>query len=142
MPFIGGSQAGGINNTRYSVSTLSNWYNNKAGGISYIKSIAGVWTQSYIIPYSLTGNSVTNNRRNLPAGLDSNLSTGQYGIHPLIVSTYSPNNLYGQLDGFMFISGFNNAAENIVTGSDGITYIVFPDNTRNGFNEYIAMRMA
>lgn len=142
FPFVGGSQQGGINNTRYSVPTLSNWYNNKAGGISYIKNIAGVWTQSYICPYSLTGNTSTGTRRNLPANLDSNLSVGIYGIHPLLVMTYNPNNLYGQLDGLAYVSGFNNAAENIITGSNGLTYIVFPDNARNGFGEYLAMRMS
>lgn len=47
---------------------------------------------------------------------------------------------YGELEGVYQISGFNNVVENTTTIA-GITYLVVQDVSRNGFIDYIAMRL-
>lgn len=139
FPFVGGCLPGGIINTRYSVTTIYNWFNTKVGGVPFIKNLLGNWTTVSLSPYSVP--AIIPNYRNLPAGLDSNISDGIYTLKPIIIVSHTEHNVYGQVEGLYFISGFNNSAENIITGTDGKDYIIFPDNLRTGFNEYIALRM-
>jgi hypothetical protein len=139
FPILGGSIPGGLNTTRYSVTTIVNWFDNLAGGVTYIRNLAGTWTAAQPVPYAV--NASIPLYRNLPNPLDSNISEGTYTLKPIIIVVAAENNVYGQLNNFFFISGFNNTAENIITGTDGLTYIIFPDNMRSGFNEFIAMRM-
>lgn len=49
-------------------------------------------------------------------------------------------NLWGALDGIFYISGFNNAVENIFT-LDGHDFVVIQDVSRTGFTDYYAMRL-
>lgn len=59
--------------------------------------------------------------------LQSMLNTGYYG-----------GNVYGELQGVYFISGFANASENTITVS-GKTYVVTQNMARTGRNDYAAI---
>lgn len=65
---------------------------------------------------------------------------GDHALVPLIL--YSTNfNIWGELDGVYYISGWNQAVENTVTiGAD--TYLVVHDVWRTGFPDYVAVKLA
>ncbi len=65
---------------------------------------------------------------------------GSYSTWELLVYTDDLNNL-GELDGVRHISGYNNAVGNTFVDSDGLTWVVFQDVSRTGFNDYYALRM-
>lgn len=74
-------------------------------------------------------------------------ASGNYQIRPA-VTHYPPlkihmqdaSNMYGVLDGIEMITGFNNVVENTFT-RDGNTWVVLQDVARNGFNDFVAMRL-
>jgi len=47
---------------------------------------------------------------------------------------------FGAVDGLFAISGYNNAAENLVT-INGVNYLVFPNVYRSGYGDYYALRL-
>lgn len=66
-------------------------------------------------------------------------TTNEYSLLPVELHDNSAN-LYGQLDGIHYISGFNNAVENtLVIG--GTTYVVMQSVARTGHADYYAMRL-
>ena len=64
---------------------------------------------------------------------------GEYSILPVVLNDNAAN-VYGELDGIVFVSGFDNAVENtfILGGKD---YVVIQDVSRTGFYDYYAMRL-
>jgi len=66
-------------------------------------------------------------------------ANGYFSLQPIILSQ-AGFGLYGELDGVRHISGFNNATENTLT-IGGEDWLVFQDVSRNGFNDYFALRM-
>lgn len=64
---------------------------------------------------------------------------GVYHLLPIELHNNSTN-LWGSLDGIFYISGFNNAVENILVVDD-IEYVVIQDVARNGFTDYYALRL-
>lgn len=63
----------------------------------------------------------------------------QYPLLPVELHDNSAN-LYGQLDGIHYISGFNNAVENtLVIG--GVTYVVMQSVARTGHTDHYALRL-
>lgn len=63
----------------------------------------------------------------------------EYPLMPVELHDNSAN-LYGQLDGIHYISGFNNAVENTVPiGAD--SYVVLQSVSRTGHTDYYAMRL-
>ncbi len=65
--------------------------------------------------------------------------TDYYPLVPLILCDDTPN-VYGELDGIYYVSGFNNAVENIVQVG-GVDYLVVQDVYRTGHTDYYAMRL-
>ena len=117
--------------TRYSDTTyVSGWKGSRANFT--MRTLGGTWISPTIYAYSTT--KTFRNTVNADATAD-----GYYGLHPLVLM--DSTNVYGELDGLYFISGYNNASENTLV-VDGVTYIVFRDVYRTGFNDYIAMRLA
>jgi uncharacterized protein YegP (UPF0339 family) len=64
------------------------------------------------------------------------------GVYPLLAVQLHDNsaNLWGELDGIYYISGFNNAVENTFS-LDGVDYVVIQDVARTGFADYYALRL-
>jgi hypothetical protein len=78
---------------------------------------------------------------------DSDLASGYYGLHPIVLSSYSFSgtdhyigNVWGELDGVYCVSGYNNASESIVT-VDSVDYIVIGNVARTGLMDFCAMRL-
>lgn len=71
--------------------------------------------------------------------LDLRDTEGEYHLVPLIIIRQQVDT-YGEIEGFFFISGFNNVAGNTLT-VDGFNYIVLRDTTRTDFDDYLAMRI-
>lgn len=69
---------------------------------------------------------------------------GSYSLHPVIPNAPSgagSQNLFGELDGVMFVTGKSNASENTVT-IGGDTYLVFQNIYRTAYEEYAAIKRA
>lgn len=64
---------------------------------------------------------------------------GTYGLIPAVIhANYSGGNVYGELEGVFFVSGFSNAAEDIVEiGADD--YLVVQSAYRTGRRDYAAI---
>jgi hypothetical protein len=98
----------------------------------------GTWNQSLCFPYSLpTAEAMLYNGMR-PAGAGT--ATYTYPLLPIEIYTLTPSNVYGRLDGFFWITGFDNVTENTVTIS-GKTFVIFQDVFRNGFGDYYAMEL-
>jgi len=65
---------------------------------------------------------------------------GVWPLLPLILWESTPN-IYGELDGILFTTGFNNSVENTITDSNGIVYVVLQDVYRTSIGSYVAMRL-
>lgn len=66
-----------------------------------------------------------------------------YSVMPLYIGSSYPGtnrNIYGELDGIYYITGFDNVVENTLV-IDGDTYVVLQDVYRTGFDDYIAMKL-
>lgn len=95
---------------------------------------------------------------------DLGISTGDYVLDPLILYTdhsyfndidsvivnkiYAVNDnktvvgtLWGEIIGVYKVSGFANAAENVLT-IGGIDYIIFQEAGQTGYNDYFALRLS
>ncbi len=123
---------------RYSDTIQGAWF--KGNQRLTIRTAAGEWRMPDCFPYA--GNNTLRNT----ASLSTN-PNGYYGLHPLIISENNGSgdgiihNVFGELDGVYWISGFNNAVENTVIISD-ITYVVLRDTYRAGFKDYVAIKLA
>lgn len=61
-----------------------------------------------------------------------------YSILPILL--LDDNNVYGELDGLFYISGFLNQVEN-TTVINSENYVIIQNVNRTGFTDYIAMRL-
>ena len=118
--------------TRYSEVTHVSGFKGTRANFK-IRDAAGVWTQPDVYPYA----SSTQLRNTISS---SNTAEGYYGIHSLVLSTSTPN-VFGELQGLYYISGFNNAAENVIT-TGGKSYAVLRDVWRTGFNDYCILELS
>ena len=67
---------------------------------------------------------------------------GTYSLLPLIISSSSPSTqILGEIDGAYWVSGFNNAAENIIT-IGGVDYLVVQNVFRTHRFHYWALKLA
>lgn len=94
-----------------------------------LRSANGTWVQPYAWPWTFTTGEAKTFR-------DTN---GAYPLMP--ITLYDTSNTYGVLDGVKYITGFSNAAENLVTAG-AETHVVLQDVTRNGLSDFFAMRIA
>lgn len=96
----------------------------------------GGWINMHCYPWGnslIAGNSTGSQQLQLR-------DTGtQYPLLPVELHDYSAN-LYGQLDGIHYVSGFDNAVENtLVIG--GANYVVMQSVARTGHTDYYALRL-
>lgn len=88
-----------------------------------------------VFPYCNWGVNVAS--LGLRADLRDNLD-GSYTLFPIVLFDQTPN-VYGELDGIFMVSGFNNAAENIVNdGTDD--YFVVPNVFRTDQTDFFAIK--
>jgi hypothetical protein len=98
-----------------------------------MRFVDGVWKQPECWPWNnglLAGS--TYQMRESP--------TDHYPLLPVTLNDSTPN-IYGELDGIYFVSGFNNAVENTIT-IGGDTYLVVQDVWRTSHIDYYAMKLA
>lgn len=145
-----------FSDTAYNFPYYGYWYTTQNGGPSancylYLRRPDGAWAQQYHEPWR-NGFRYGQHR---PAGTD-------YVMLPVILFNNSPRNAWGELDGIMQVTGFNNGVENVIqeggtpvdqTGmtplqavdaviaAGGKAYVVLQDVNRTGFQNFIAMEM-
>ncbi|MHB1283045.1 MAG: hypothetical protein ACYCZI_04110 [Metallibacterium scheffleri] len=90
-----------------------------------IRDVAGVWQQVFSAPWN-TGMNMRD--------------TGGYYLGKKIV-LYQANQVWGELDGVRFISGFNQVVENTCV-INGKTNVVLRDVTRTGFADYYLLELS
>lgn len=128
-PVICGGMLSGPAATRFSDATHSMPYKGACANLR-MRFVDGVWRQPDAWPWNNT----------YLAGATQLRDTGSnYKLLPIVLNDNGPN-VYGELDGVFAISGFNNATENTLT-IDSVDYVVLQDVSRNGFNDYIALRL-
>lgn len=151
-PLVCAGMLNGASATRFSEATHSMPF--KGGGPAgnarpgmRLRNVAGAWIQPWCAPWGsgcIAGGSSSTSLRTLR---DTN---ARYSLVPVVLhdnagATMSSfptvqGNVYGELDGVFFISGFNNAVENTLA-IDGIDYVVVQDVARTDFIDYYAMRL-
>lgn len=114
--------------TRYSESTAVSWFK---GGQFYIRDLTGTFLTPDMLPYY--GTETLRNTND-----DAAVAEGVYALHPVIITT--GDDVFGELDGVYFISGFNNNVENTLV-IDSVNYIVMRNGTETGYKDYIALRL-
>jgi hypothetical protein len=128
-PLVIGGMLSGVPATRYSETTHSMPY--KGSRANFImRSVSG----TYLSPATYPWNNV------YLAGGQGIRPGGTYYPLPRVVLCDASPNLYGELDGVHYMTGFDNVVENtLVVG--GKTYVVIQDVARTGFIDYIALRL-
>lgn len=149
-PLVVGGMLNGAALTRFSETTHSMpfkgaWSNGSQRPGMQLRRVDGTWVQPWCWPWFGTTSD-----DGLIAGVNRALrdTDGHYALLPIVLNDNAggtnwpttPGNVWGELDGVNFISGFNNATENTLT-IGGITYVVIQDVWRTGHTDYVAIRM-
>ncbi|MDH1281054.1 hypothetical protein N5C56_10105 [Pseudomonas chengduensis] len=128
-PVISAGMLNGVPATRFSDTSHSMPYKGSRANMR-MRFNDGVWRQPDCWPW---------NNVNVAGATNQQRDTGGfYPLNPVVLSDTS--GIYGELDGVKHISGFNNAVENTLE-VDGTAWVVIQDASRNGFNDYYALRM-
>ena len=128
-PLVVGGMLSGVPATRFSDTSHSMPYKGSRANFK-VRFVDGTWKQIDTWPWN----------NNYLAGTTQLRDTAStYPLLPVLLTDSGPN-LYGELDGVHYISGFNNAVENTLT-IGGSTYVVLQDVARTGFTDYIALRL-
>lgn len=121
-------------------TTASNSVPKSANGA--LRDVAGIWQQFCTLPWSTDYNNSATLRR----------PTGSYysAMKTVLMSVPTPygnanqfqaaGNVWGELDGIRYITGFNNVTENTMT-IDGVTHVVLQDVFRTGLGDYFLLEM-
>jgi hypothetical protein len=141
-------------------------YHGRTAAQLFIRSQAGAWPQPAVYPFQHASGSGSNTLAEsageclVPAG-------DYYQLEPLIMMEYhsdtNPTNVWGELDGVHFVSGFNNAVENVIqmggatVDQTGMTvaqavsailavptaraFIVCQNVTQTSWRDYVAIEM-
>lgn len=96
----------------------------------------GGWINMHCYPW---GNTFIAGASTSNTSLQLRDTTNEYPLLPVELHDNSAN-LYGQLDGIFYVSGFNNAVENTIVIS-GVTYVVVQSVARTGHTDYYALQM-
>jgi hypothetical protein len=131
-PVIAAGMLSSASATRFSETTHSMPYKGNRANLK-MRFVDGVWKQPECWPWNnglLAGS--TYQMRESP--------TDHYPLLPVTLNDSTPN-IYGELDGIYFVSGFNNAVENTIT-IGGDTYLVVQDVWRTSHIDYYAMKLA
>lgn len=118
--------------TRYSDTSYNMGFKLGDTGALRIRDNAGNWRQARSWPWknSWIGGSTESLRD----------TGGVYPIIPIILYETAPN-VFGEMDGIYFVSGFNNAVENTMT-IGGDTYVMMRNASFTGFQDYVAIKLA
>jgi hypothetical protein len=137
--FIGGSGSNLLLNTS---GTLYAFWAEASRSYSRLSFPGGTWGQHYPA-YDYTNNPVFVSKSFNMLNINTMVTAldGTYLLEPIYMVSDTLKSILGQIDGLYRVTGFNNAAENIITVS-GANYIVFPDGSRSGYDDYCAMRMS
>ncbi|PKL96787.1 MAG: hypothetical protein CVV18_00285 [Gammaproteobacteria bacterium HGW-Gammaproteobacteria-8] len=158
-PLINAGMLIGVQNTRFSDASIVMPYKGTRSNFA-LRNKANLWITPDVYPWNNTrviaGNGTAATLLNLR-------DTGGY-YHPMRVepNDNSPN-VYGFLDGIFYITGFNNAVENVmqvggtvvdqtgltvaqavaaIIAAGGRAFVVIQDSARTGPSDYYAMEMA
>jgi hypothetical protein len=114
-----------------------------------LRGVSGAW-----LPYQNVTGAGTETRYDGPRGIwPTNHAAlgavreapdGRYVLTPLVLAQYNAvadHDLLGELDGATWISGFNNAAENLIQVG-GVDHLVVQNVYRTGVRDYWALRLA
>lgn len=132
-PVVCAGMLSGAAGTRFSNTTHSMPYKGSTDNMRLLFN-SGVWLQPATYPWN------TNYLANPTGGTANQIRPTGTSYKPMPIVMMDANNLYGELDGIFMITGFDNIVENTFT-LDGFDYVVLQDVSRNGFNDYIAMRL-
>lgn len=122
--------------TRFSTAQTS-WFKGNNGHFK-LRFVDGTYVTPLIMPFDVTS-IIWRNTKTISTNNEV-VEPGYYGLHSLIAYNITPN-VYGELDGIYFISGFSNAVENTLI-IDSITYFVLRDVQAVGFKDYVALKLA
>ena len=171
---VGGMLAGGAEARRFSDANQQFPYGGRILGTSgtsacamWMRDQTGTWEQRYHYPFS-NGSSRTNALFGTQGSSTLVPATTDYQLEPIILQDQAstntdPSNVYGELDGVYFISGFNNGVENVaqmggssVIDQTGMTvkqavdairavggraFVVLQNVNRTTWADYIALEM-
>lgn len=133
-PVIAGGMLVGAAATRFSETTHDFYL--RGNSVRGQLRTPGGWIRMYCYPW---GNALLTGTSSSSASLQLRDTGSEYPLLPVEVHDNSAN-LYGQLDGIYYISGFNSAVENTLTiGAD--SYVVMQSVARTGHTDYYAMRL-
>jgi len=133
-----GTLGAGTPATRYSDTSTS--HSSGVKGLlaqSVLRDVSGNWSQFRTLPWTADFNNSPTIRRD---------TGGYYSALKTVLMTGSANNpggsgnVWGELDGIRYISGFNNLTENTLT-IGGITHVVLQDVFRTGIGDYFLLEM-
>lgn len=136
-PLAVGGMLAGVPETRFS-DTLHSMYVKGRRDNFKIRTVGGTWAAVDVLPWTGPFQAAG---RNFVAGSPITLrdTDDHYHLLAAVLNDSGPN-LYGELDGVHFISGFNNAVENTLE-INGEDYVVMQDVARTGFTDYYALRL-
>jgi len=120
--------------TRHSDTSSTHTCGVKGQSKGYLRDVMGNWVQFTCLPW--TGRPTL--RRD---------TGGYYSARKAVLMSGAANNpggtgnVWGELDGIRYISGFNNGSENTVS-IDDVTHVVLGDAFRNGIGDYFLLEMS
>jgi hypothetical protein len=124
-PVICGGMLNGAAATRFSDAAHSMPFKGNRANMR-MRFNDGAWRQPECYPWNNAQLTITTQQRD---------TGGNYKPLPVVLS--DANGIYGELDGVLFVTGFNNAVENTA----GTDLVVIQDVGRTGFADYYAMRL-
>lgn len=136
-PLAVGGMLNGLATTRFSDTTHSMPYKGNRTNFRMLFT-DGAWKQVDAWPWT-AGSDINTNLGLAQSSCQQRDTGGAYLLEPIVLNDSTPN-LYGELDGVYFVSGFDNVVENVVE-IDGVDYVVMQDVARTGFVDYCALRM-
>jgi len=148
--FVGGSAE--ASDLRWSDATRDHaHFTNPGNNGSYLRDVNGAWLVFENETQSGSTVSIKTTNNTLPYGggsyTDDGLALirttqdGAYALLPINLISQSPDpNVYGELDGAHYVTGFGNAAENIIT-IGGIDYLVVQNVHRTAAGDYWALKL-
>ncbi len=118
--------------TRYSDTAHGFGYRGESANCK-LRMPDGLWVQPQMWPFS----------NQYVDGSHSSVrdTGGGYPALHLKLWSDSPANHFGELDGVMWVSGFNNVVENTMT-VNGDGFVVLRDTWRTGFSDYVAQKVS
>ncbi len=129
-PVMCGGAFDGYSATRFSETTHDFYLRGGGNARAEVRNPAG-WVSPYCYPWgNLYISGTTLQLRDTGA---------QYSLLPVELHDNTAN-LYGQLDGIHYISGFDNAVENTLT-IGGVDYVVMQSVWRTGHADFYALRL-